>query len=189
MIDYYHIWDDDLVTKCLEECAGQEAELCLYQESSRLVENIFGNCSSGALSFISRLMLIKRVRLVELINSGCSARTVWFFKIYDIELHVFQLETLLYAIDRTDMSSKTLHLLVELTSIITDEWMTISSNQHGAHVLRSLARILVGLSKNDVIDQSTQRSKSLVFMKKNSPNRPALTELLSRGLDWNLMKG
>ena len=74
---YFHIFtDDDLVTKCLEECATHEEALCLFQESSRLVESIFGASPTGALAYIDRLMTIKRAKLVELINGGCSARTV-----------------------------------------------------------------------------------------------------------------
>ncbi|VDM84995.1 unnamed protein product [Strongylus vulgaris] len=80
-----------VMDKCAEECSAEEEKLLMFRDSCIVVESVFGwfvifsigSSQHGATLFLSGLARLKHKRLLDLLYSGQSARTI---------------ETLLYAL-------------------------------------------------------------------------------------------
>ncbi|KAH7700028.1 hypothetical protein AAVH_32856, partial [Aphelenchoides avenae] len=125
--------DQLILTKCLEECDGEEVNLLGYQESCRLLETIFGRSKFGAFGFLKKLNRLKRVKWLNLIYNGCSARTI---------------ETLLLALQPIDERSLE-EVVTGWKDLVVDDWNNLVMDANGIHLIRSLARLLLGLPKAD----------------------------------------
>ncbi|CAJ0602636.1 unnamed protein product [Cylicocyclus nassatus] len=120
-----------VMDKCAQECSGEEEKLLMFRDSCIVVEGVFGSSQYGAALFLSGLARLKHKRLLELIYSGQSARTI---------------ETLFYAMEPID-SIQNVQLIEKFAELLCDNWNDAVSSQHSSFLIRCIARVSCGLPR------------------------------------------
>ncbi|GMR47664.1 hypothetical protein PMAYCL1PPCAC_17859 [Pristionchus mayeri] len=123
--------NDMLMTRCVEECNGQEDRLLSYHNSCKVVEAIFGPSHLASSQFLRSISRLKERRILDLFFSGCSAHTM---------------EALLYAMNPVD-TNQDIEILHKFCDLVCDNLMEIIVDRNASFIARALLRITCGLGR------------------------------------------
>ncbi|VDN58755.1 unnamed protein product [Dracunculus medinensis] len=169
---------NEIQEKCLEECSNNELLLLNFDNSSRLVEEIFKGYRPAAVQWMKAFMKIKKIKQLHLLYQGAACRT---------------LETFLYALS-PDYDSEIINHLIEL---VTDKWNDLIIDKSASRFIRSLMRYTVGLPRFTDVDTNKRkcdkkehkrikkvadRNKSLV-MKQNNINNDEVSLIVQDAVE------
>lgn len=70
---------NEIQEKCLEECSNNELLLLNFDNSSRLVEEIFKGYRPAAVQWMKAFMKIKKIKQLHLLYQGAACRTLETF--------------------------------------------------------------------------------------------------------------
>ncbi|KAF8374521.1 hypothetical protein PRIPAC_80950 [Pristionchus pacificus] len=129
--------NDMLMSRCMEECSGQEDRLLSYHNSCKVVETIFGPSHVAASDFLRSVSRLKERRILDLFFSGCSAHTI---------------EQLLYAMNPVN-TNQDIEILHKFCELVCDNLMDIIVDKNASFIPRALLRITCGLGREASKDE------------------------------------
>ncbi|KAI6223793.1 Nucleolar protein 9 [Aphelenchoides fujianensis] len=156
---------DIFVEKCLEEVRDQEETLLHFCEGCFAIERIFLRSRTGAFEFLRRLERRKKSARLALIFNLSSGRT---------------LEKLFYTL-----------LVNSWIELILDNWQDVVFDRAASFVLRTLARVLIGVSSAFAEVRSTAAAIQRAGLSPKGVKafaKPALQKLITRAFDYASMK-
>ncbi|GMT23607.1 hypothetical protein PFISCL1PPCAC_14904, partial [Pristionchus fissidentatus] len=132
-----------LMTRCVEECAGQEERLLSFHNSCKVVESIFGPSHHAASLFLRSITRLKERRILDLLYSGCSAHSI---------------ESLLYALSPVE-SNQDIEILHKLCELVCDNLMDVMVDRNASFIVRALVRVTCGFGKEAPTDSFNRRNQ------------------------------
>ncbi|GMS95399.1 hypothetical protein PENTCL1PPCAC_17574 [Pristionchus entomophagus] len=166
--------NDMLMTRCVEECSGQEDRLLSYHNSCKVVEAIFGPSHLASSHFLRSVSRLKERRILDLFFSGCSAHTI---------------EELLYAMSPVD-SNQDIEILHKFCELVCDNTMDIVVDRNASFIARALLRITCGLGREGSKDNrnpSPSETPSFVSNEMEEELRKTRGRIVMVTTDYNLL--
>lgn len=156
--------NDMLMTRCVEECSGQEDRLLSFHNACKVVETIFGPSHLASSHFLRSVSRLKERRILDLFFSGCSAHTI---------------EELLYAMNPVD-SNQDIEVLHKFCELVCDNMMDILVDRNASFIARALLRITCGLGK--------EGSNDARGFNRGGPAQPETPQFVSKEMEEELRK-